>query len=169
MSDRQPFQQTPRHPAPFPQSKALFGNPTVTQTGNPSIFQSPFQRFGADPYTAPQQTTVQPLVKQSGPQTAQLPGTPPNRPASPSQAVPRQQPVATESAPPSSEAPAGLWSQLKERFMGALFEDAPQRPIGISQINRKTFQAAEPEKPGVFFRNDRPYQDYRFIKLVDKD
>ena len=64
--------------------------------------------------------------------------------------------------------PKGLFGRVKDSLLGLMFEEnKSERPIGISQINPKTFQAAEPEAPGVFFRNNQTYQDFRFTKLSE--
>lgn len=61
----------------------------------------------------------------------------------------------------------GLFGQLTSTLLSFVFDRNPQeRPIGISQISPKTFQAADPKSDSVFFKNNRTYQDFRFNKLT---
>lgn len=57
-----------------------------------------------------------------------------------------------------------IFSRLTESLMDLIFEEADERPIGMSQLSRKTFTPADPEQPGVFFKNTPTFNDYRFLR-----
>jgi hypothetical protein len=63
----------------------------------------------------------------------------------------------------------GFFTRLKEEIMDLLFEEAEKdRPIGISQLTKRTFQVTD-EFAGrsVYKHPSRTFQDYRFHQLVD--
>ncbi len=62
----------------------------------------------------------------------------------------------------------GLFSRITEGLFNMVTEEVPvnERPIGISQLSRTTFQAAANRQAPAFFKNSQPIQDYRFNQLV---
>ena len=69
----------------------------------------------------------------------------------------------------SPQTDKGLFSKLKDSIINLVTEEAPtDRPIGISQLSRKTFQASPngSTQPAVF-KQGQTIQDYRFSHLVD--
>ena len=67
-----------------------------------------------------------------------------------------------------TESRQGLFSRLTEGLFNLVTEEAPskERPIGISQLSRTTFQATPNRETPAFFKNSQPIQDYRFNQLV---
>ncbi|MCE3235100.1 MAG: hypothetical protein K0Q50_1280 [Vampirovibrio sp.] len=63
----------------------------------------------------------------------------------------------------------GVFAKLKDSLINLVTEEAPSdRPIGISQLSRKTFQAvADDAGQPTVFKQGQTIQDYRFNQLVD--
>jgi hypothetical protein len=62
----------------------------------------------------------------------------------------------------------GFFARLKDAVFNLVTEEAENdRPIGISQISRRTFQASETVSGQTIVRSDRGTQDYRFSQLVE--
>ncbi len=57
-----------------------------------------------------------------------------------------------------------IFSRLTDSLMDLIFEEAEDRPIGMSQLSRKTYTPADPDQPGVFFKNSPTFSDYRFLR-----
>lgn len=57
-----------------------------------------------------------------------------------------------------------IFSRLTDSLMDLIFEEVDERPIGMSQLSRKTFTSADPDQPGVFFKNTPTFSDYRFLR-----
>ncbi len=74
-----------------------------------------------------------------------------------------------------SKPSVGLFQQLSNALLDIFTEEVEEAPIGISQLSRQTFRAADINHPtssqsqATFqsqpFRN-QPFQDYRFPGLV---
>ena len=60
-----------------------------------------------------------------------------------------------------------FFGRMKEAVINLVTEEAVnERPIGISQISRHTFQASE-QAGRTIVRSGRPAQDYRFNQLIE--
>lgn len=116
-----------------------------------------------------------PFQYASGDQQSVLKG----RKATPRQAEPPQQPVyyapvmieqprqAAASATSANQPSKGLLGQLKEKIWHMISEETSgDRPIGISQLTRKTFSVRQEVANDSFFRNGQTLQDYRFSQLT---
>lgn len=61
----------------------------------------------------------------------------------------------------------GFIGQLKDKLWNMVTEEAsPERPIGISQLTRKTFSVRQEAAGNSFFKNGQTLQDYRFNQLT---
>ena len=71
----------------------------------------------------------------------------------------------TQQAQPTTR--KGLFGKLREGLYNMVTEEAaPERPIGISQLSRKTFNVRQEVAQQSFFRNGQAIQDYRFNQLI---
>lgn len=79
-----------------------------------------------------------------------------------------EQPRQAASGATSANQPAkGLFGQLKEKIWNLISEETSgDRPIGISQLTRKTFSVRQEVAHDSFFRNGQTLQDYRFSQLT---
>lgn len=74
------------------------------------------------------------------------------------------QPVAEKAA-----APQGLFGKLKQSIWHLVSEESKQdRPIGISQLTRKTFNVRPEVASASVFKNSQLAQDFRFANLTQK-
>lgn len=61
----------------------------------------------------------------------------------------------------------GFLGQIKDKLWHMVSEEAkPERPIGISQLTRKTFNVRQEVASNSFFRNGQSLQDYRFNQIT---
>lgn len=61
----------------------------------------------------------------------------------------------------------GFIGQLKDKLWHMVSEEnTTERPIGISQLTRKTFNVRQEAANNSFFKNGQTLQDYRFNQLI---
>lgn len=70
-------------------------------------------------------------------------------------------------APAQQAASKGFLGRLKDGLYNLVMEESSaQRPIGISQLTRKTFNVRQEVAHRSAFRNGQMMQDYRFSQLT---